>query len=177
MKRFLDYSYPYGDKSIKELRNRNQQYDRRSQHISIACTPRLGHHVPFLVKLPSFTSWFARLPNAKYFDKYRGGSPGVFNGLYYFPDGKEENEMKVPDVIAKPPSTQNLTETFKQSPKYELLTYMGKRVFDNIDIQRHGYIDVKLDPADFRNSQDLLQKSKSVKLNLCKFQTIIFIFK
>ena len=106
MKRFLDYSYPYGDKSIKELRNRNQQYDHQSQHISIACTPRLGHHVPFLVKLPSFTSWFVRLPNAKYFGKYRGGSPGVFNGLYYFPDGKEENEMKVPDVIAKPPSTK-----------------------------------------------------------------------
>ena len=126
--------------------------------------PRLGHHIPFLVKLPSFTSWFARLPNAKYFDKYRGGSPGVFNGLYYFPDGKEENEMKVPNVIARPPSTQNLSERFKQSPKYELLTYMGKRVFDNIDIQRHGYIDVKLDPANFCNSQDLLQKSKSVKI-------------
>ena len=57
-------------------------------------------------------------------------------------------------------TTQNLTETFKQSPKYELLTYMGKRVFDNIDIQRHGYIDIKLEPADFRNSEQLLQKSK-----------------
>ena len=41
---------------------------------------------------------------------------------------------------------------------------MGKRVFDNIDIQRHGYIDMKLDLADFRNSQDLLQNSKSVKI-------------
>ena len=158
MKHFLDYSYPYGDKSIKELRNHNQQYDCWSQHISIACTPRLGHHVPFLVKLPSFTSWFARLPKAKYFDKYQGGSPGMFNSLYYFPDGKEENEMKVPNVIARAPSTQNLTERFKQSPKDELLTYMGKRVFDNIDIQRHGYIDMKLDPANFCNSQDLLQK-------------------
>ena len=127
MKCFLDYSYPYGDKSIKELRNCNQQYDRQSQHISIACTPRLGHHVPFLVKLPSFTTWFARLPKSQYFNKYWGGSPGVFNGLYYFPDGKEENEMKVPDVIARAPTTQNLTETFKQSPKYELLTYMGKK--------------------------------------------------
>ena len=164
MKRFLDYSYPYGDKSIEELRNCNQQYDCRSQHISIACTPRLGHHVPFLVKLPSFTSWFVRLPKSKYFDKYRGGSPGVFNGLYYFPDGKEENEMKVPNVIARAPSTWNLTETFKQSPKYELLTYMGKRVFDNIDIQRHSYINMKLDLANFRNSQELLQKSKSVKI-------------
>ena len=85
--------------------------------------------------------------------------------------------MEVPHVIAKPPSKKNLAETFKQSPKYELLTYMGKRVFDNIDIQRHGYINVKLDPADFHNSQDLLQKSKSIKLNLCKFQMIIFIFK
>ena len=37
---------------------------------------------------------------------------------------------------------------------------MGKRVFDNIDIQRHGYIDIKLEPADFRNSEQLLQKSK-----------------
>ena len=164
MKHFLDYSYPYGDKSIKELRNRHQQYNCWSQHISIACTPRLGHQVPFLVKLPSFTSWFVRLPNAKYFDKHWGGSPGVFNSLYYFPDGKEENEMKVPDVIGRPHSTQNLTQTFKQSPKYELLTYMGKRIFDNIDIQRHGYIDMKLDPADFCNSQDLLQKSKSVKI-------------
>ena len=72
--------------------------------------------------------------------------------------------MKVPDVIAGPPSTQKLTQRFKQSPKYELLTYMGKRVFDNLDIQRHGYINMKLDPADFRNSQDLLQKSKSVKI-------------
>ena len=117
-----------------------------------------------MVKLPSFTSWFARLQNAKYFDKYRGGSPGVFNGLYYFPDGKEENEMTIPDVIAKSPSTLNLTETFKKSPKYELLTYMGKRVFDNIEIQKHGYIDMKLDLADFRNSQDLLEKSKSVKI-------------
>ena len=160
MKRFLDYSVPYGDRSIKELRHRNQQYDRRSQHISIACTPRLGHHVPFLVKLPSFTSWFARLPDSKYLDKYRGGSPGVFNGLYYFPDGNEEDKMKVPDVIARAPSKRNLTETFKESPKYELLTYMGKRVFDNIDIQKHGYINVKLEPADFRNSEELLQKSK-----------------
>ena len=159
MKHFLDYSYPYGDRSIKELRHHNQQYDRRSQHISIACMPRLGHHVPFLVKLPSFTTWFARLPNSIYFDKYWGGSPGVFNSLYYFPDGKEPNEMKVPSVVGKG-STLNLTETFKQSPKYELLTYMGKRVFDNIDIQKHGYIDVKLEPADFRNSQQLLQKSK-----------------
>ena len=72
--------------------------------------------------------------------------------------------MKVPDVIARLPSTQNLTQKFKQSPKYELLTYMGKRVFDNINIQRYDYIDVKLDPANFRNSQDLLQKSKSIKI-------------
>ena len=126
MKHFLDYSVPYGDRSIKEMRQRNQQYDRRSQHISIACTPRLRHHIPFLVKLPSFTSWFVRLPKSKYLDKYRHGSPGVFNDLYYFPDGNEQDEMKVPDVIARPPSTRNLTETFKQSPKYELLTYMGK---------------------------------------------------
>ena len=68
----------------------------------------------------------------------------MFNSLYYFPNGKEQNEMTVPNVIPKG-STWNLTRTFKQSPKYELLTYMGKRVFDNIDIQKHGYIDVKLD--------------------------------
>ena len=67
--------------------------------------------------------------------------------------------MTVPDVIGKG-STLNLTETFKQSPKYQLLTYMGKRVFDNIDIQKHSYIDVKLEPADFCNSEQLLQKSK-----------------
>ena len=159
MKHFLDYSYPYGDRSIKELRHHNEQYDCGPQHISIAYTPRLGHHVPFLVKLPSFTTWFSRLPNSIYFDKYWGGSPGVFNSLYYFPDGKEPNEMKVPDVIGKG-STLNLTETFKQSPKYELLTYMGKRVFDNINIQKHDYIDGKLEPAYFCNSQQLLQKSK-----------------
>ena len=160
MKRFLDYSFPYGDRSIKEMRQRNQQYDLQSQHICIACTPRLGHHIPFLVKLPLFTTWFARLPTSKYLDKYRCGSPGVFNGLYYLPDGNEADKMKVPDVIARPPSTRNLTATFKQSPKYDLLTYMGKRVVDNIDIQKHGYINVKLEPSDFRNSEQLLQKSK-----------------
>ena len=68
--------------------------------------------------------------------------------------------MKVPDVIARAPSKRNLTETFKESPKYELLTYMRKRVFDNINIQKHGYIKVKLEPADFHNSEELLQKSK-----------------
>ena len=122
MKHFLDYSYPYRDRSIKKLRYRNLQYDRRSQHISIACSPRLGHHVPFLVKLPSFTTWFSRLPDSIYYDKYWGGSPGVFNSLYYFPDGKEQNEMTVPDVIPKGILISPLVDLIKD----DLLNYVDE---------------------------------------------------
>ena len=163
MKRFLDYSVPYTKASTDELRHRHQKYDRRSQHISICNTPRVGHHVPFLAKLPSFSTWFARLPPHTYFDKYRAGSPGVFNGLYYFPDGKNTQKFEVPDVVSAN-GIRNLTESFLKTHKYQLLQYIATRVVDNLDIHRHGYIDLKLEAADFRSSKELLDKSKFFKL-------------
>ena len=160
MQRFLDYSVPYTKASNEELKRRNQQYDRRSQHISICNTPRIAHHVPFLVKFPVFSHWFTRLPpDTPYLKKYRAGRPGVFNGLYFFPDGKNPKEFKVPDVVAAK-GTLNLTRKFLGTEKYKLLQHIGQRVVDNLDIQRHGYIDLKMEPADFRSSESLLERSK-----------------
>ena len=159
MQRFLDYSVPYTKASNEELKKRNQQYDRPSQHISICNTPRIGHHVPFLVKFPVFSTWFGNLPPQTYLNKYRAGSPGVFNGLYFFPDGKNPKEFKVPDVVAAK-GTLNLTQKFLETEKYKLLQHIGQRVIDNLDIQRHGYIDLKMEPADFRSSEQLLARSK-----------------
>ena len=177
MKHFLDYSVPYTKASTDELKHRNQQYDRPSQHISICNTPRIGHHVPFLAKFPSFSTWFARLPRHQYFDKYRAGSPGVFNGLYYFPDGKNAEEFKVPDVVAAN-GTLNLTQSFLKTDKYKLLQHIGQRVVDNLEIQRHGYIDLKMEGADFRSSEQLLNLSKFVnQLIDVNFILIIFQFK
>ena len=131
---------------------------------SICNTRRVGHHVPFLVKLPSFLKWFSRLPQQKYFDKYRAGSPGVFNGLYYFPDGKSTQKFEVPDVVTMN-GPLNLTQSFLKTDKYKLLQYIATRVVDNLDIHRHGYIDLKVELADFRNSTALLNKSKFFKIN------------
>ena len=164
MQRFLEYSVNYSNLSLHQLANRQQQYDRRSQIFSIVCTPRVGHHVPFLVKFPSYTRWFSKLSNYRYFDKYRNGTPGVFKGLYYFPDGtSKDNEFKVPDVVSID-GKLNLTEKFKKSAKYDLLKYIGQRVIDNIDIGKHSYIQLKLEPAEFRNSSELLKKSKFLSL-------------
>ena len=97
-------------------------------------------------------------------DKYRNGTPGVFKGLYYFPDGtSKDNEFKVPDVMSVD-GKLNLTEKFKKSAKYDLLKYIGQRVIDNIDIGQHSDIQLKLEPAEFRNSSELLQKSKFLSL-------------
>ena len=164
MQRFLEYSVNYTNASLQQLANRQQQYDRRSQIFSIVCTPRVGHHVPFLVKFPSYTRWFSKLPNYRYFNKYRNGSPGVFNGLYYFPDGtSRDNEFEVPDVVSVN-GQLNLTKKFQKSAKYDLLKYIGQRVIDNIDIGKHSYIQLKLEPAEFRNSSELLKKSKFLSL-------------
>ena len=160
MMRFLDYAVPYTATNMKDLKGRNRQYDRHSQHISIAWSTKIGHHVPFLLKLPSYTTWFSRLPARPHFMKYQKGTPGLFNRLYFFPDGfEEQEEMKVPHVISYG-QRKDLTETFLAAEKYELLRYMDEHVFDNLDFNRHRYIDLKLEPADFRNSDELLQKSK-----------------
>ena len=54
----------------------------------------------------------------------------------------------------------NLMKRFMESPAHDLLTYIFMRVHNNINIGQHSYMDLKIDPADFRNLNELLRKSK-----------------
>ena len=83
--------------------------------------------------------------------------------ITFLTEHPKNNEFKVPDVVSVD-GKLNLTEKFKKSAKYDLLKYIGQRVIDNIDIGKHSYIQLKLEPAEFRNSSELLKKSKFLSL-------------
>lgn len=97
------------------MRNRKQQWDRRSQYFAVTHNPTTGHKIPCCVKFPKIADTFEKCDRSHPWAAHREGK---FNGLYVIPDESVAVGVELEDVIR---GDVNITQDFLQSPVFALL--------------------------------------------------------
>ena len=137
----LNYTVPYGKDVRKELKNRSQKYNHVGQFFSTLFSPKMGHKMPLLIKLPCISSLFSKIPPEHHLRKVLSkNSEGLVNRLYYMPNKFPSTGMELPAVKSL---KIDLKKNFKMTRKIEILKKVYKAVKKNLNFKNTGAVKMK----------------------------------
>ena len=149
------YTRPYSDTSLKDLKSRHAQWDKRSQYHSVI-KGSTGNRMPFYVKFPRVSETFENLPPGNRWAKNRLGK---YNGLYYVPDNPHTHSFRVDDVKF---GEKDIREEFFNSPEYKLLQYSMQRCYRKLHVTGARTVTLERQEYSFQDDPELFRKGKLV---------------